>query len=99
VKKMNKTIQDLKMQLETIKKSQMETTLELENLGKRSGVIDASITNRIQETEERISGAEDTTININIPSSRPAWSTEGVPGQPGLHRETLSQKPKPTNQT
>jgi ribosomal protein L12E/L44/L45/RPP1/RPP2 len=25
-------------------------------------------------------------------SSRPAWST--VPGQPGLHRETLSQKTK-----
>ena len=25
-------------------------------------------------------------------SSRPAWSTEGVPGQPGLHREALSQK-------
>jgi hypothetical protein len=25
-------------------------------------------------------------------SSRPAWSTEWVPGQPGLHRETLSQK-------
>jgi hypothetical protein len=23
-------------------------------------------------------------------SSRPAWSTELVPGQPGLHRETLS---------
>jgi hypothetical protein len=27
-------------------------------------------------------------------SSRPAWSTEGVPGQPGLHRETLSRKTK-----
>jgi hypothetical protein len=25
-------------------------------------------------------------------SSRPAWSTERVPGQPGLHRETLSRK-------
>jgi hypothetical protein len=25
-------------------------------------------------------------------SSRPAWSTELVPGQPGLHRETLSRK-------
>jgi hypothetical protein len=29
-----------------------------------------------------------------ILSSRPAWSTEWVPGQPGLHRETLSQKTK-----
>jgi hypothetical protein len=27
-------------------------------------------------------------------SSRPAWSTEWVPGQPGLHWETLSQKTK-----
>jgi hypothetical protein len=27
-------------------------------------------------------------------SSRPAWSTEWVSGQPGLHRETLSQKKK-----
>jgi hypothetical protein len=25
-------------------------------------------------------------------SSSPAWSTERVPGQPGLYRETLSQK-------
>jgi hypothetical protein len=43
MKKMNKTIQDLKMEIEIIKKSQKEKTLELENLGKRSGVIDASI--------------------------------------------------------
>jgi hypothetical protein len=27
-------------------------------------------------------------------SSKPAWSTKCVPGQPGLHRETLSQKKK-----
>ena len=44
---MNKTIQDQNMDLETIKKSESETTLELENLGKSSGVIDASISNRI----------------------------------------------------
>jgi hypothetical protein len=31
-------------------------------------------------------------------SSRPAWSTELAPGQPGLHRETLSQKNKKTKQ-
>ena len=65
VKELNKTIQDLKMEIETIKKSQRETTLEIENLGKKSGVIDASITNRIQEIEERISGAEDTIENID----------------------------------
>ena len=27
-------------------------------------------------------------------SSRPAWSTKWVPGQPGLHRETLPRKKK-----
>jgi hypothetical protein len=32
---------------------------------------------------------------VEFLSSRPAWSTEWVPGQPGLHRETLSQKTKP----
>jgi len=56
---LNKTIQDLKLEIETIKKSQRETTLEIEKLGKRSGVIDASITNKIKEIKERISGAED----------------------------------------
>jgi prefoldin subunit 5 len=64
VKELNKTIQDLKMEIETIKKSQRETTLELENLGKRSGVIDANITNRIQEIEEGISGAENSIENV-----------------------------------
>jgi hypothetical protein len=39
--------------------------LEILNLGKRSRVIDASITNRIQETKERMSGAEDTIENID----------------------------------
>jgi prefoldin subunit 5 len=47
VKELNKTIQDLKMEIETIEKSQRETTLEIENLGRRSGVMDATITNII----------------------------------------------------
>ena len=59
---MNKPFQDLKLERETIKKSQRETTLEIENLGKRSGDLDASITDRIQETEERY---RDTTENID----------------------------------
>jgi hypothetical protein len=53
------------MEIETIKKSQRETTLDLENLGKKSGVIEASNTNRIQEMEERILGAEDTIGKID----------------------------------
>jgi hypothetical protein len=52
------------MEVETIKKSQRETTLEIEILGKKSGIIDVSISNRIQEMEERISGAEDSIENM-----------------------------------
>jgi hypothetical protein len=40
------------MEVETIKKSQSETTLETENLRKKSGAINASIINRIQKIEE-----------------------------------------------
>ena len=47
------------MEVETMKKTQREITLEIEILGKKSGIIDASISNRIQEMEERISSAED----------------------------------------
>jgi hypothetical protein len=46
VKELNKTIQDLKVEIETIKKWQMEATLEMENLEKRLGVTDVKITNR-----------------------------------------------------
>ena len=64
VMELNKTIQDLKREVDTIKKTQSEATLEIETLGKKSGTIDASISNRIQEMEERISGAEDSIENI-----------------------------------
>ena len=50
---LNKTIQDLKMEVETIKKTQRETTLEIETLGKKSGTIDVSISNRIKKMEEK----------------------------------------------
>jgi hypothetical protein len=68
---LNKTIQYLKMQVETMKKTQRKTILERETLGKKSGTTHVSISNRIQEIEERISGAEksiknmDTTIKEN----------------------------------
>jgi hypothetical protein len=35
VKGLNKAIQDLKVEIKTIKKMQMEADLEMENLGKR----------------------------------------------------------------
>jgi hypothetical protein len=53
------------MEVETMKKTQKETTLEIEILGKKSGTIDSSISKRIQEIEERISGAEDSIGNMD----------------------------------
>ena len=61
---LNKTIQDLKREVDTIKKTQSEAKMEIETLGMKSGTIDASISNRIQEREERVSGAEDSIENI-----------------------------------
>jgi chromosome segregation ATPase len=64
VMELNKAIQDLKREVDTIEKTQSETTLEIENLGKKSVALDVSISNRIQEREERISGADDSIENI-----------------------------------
>jgi predicted nucleic acid-binding Zn-ribbon protein len=93
-KELNKTILDLKMEIETISKSQREKTLVIENLGKSSGVIDTNITNRIQEIEERISGAEDTTENIDTTVKEIAKfknPNSEHPGNPGHNEKT---KPK-----
>jgi uncharacterized coiled-coil protein SlyX len=54
-----------KREVDTIKKTQSEAMKEIEILGKKSGTMDASINNRIQEVEERISGAEDSIENIS----------------------------------
>jgi hypothetical protein len=76
VREWNKTIQDLKLEKEILKKTQRKITLEMENLGKRPGVTDASVTNRIQEIEEKITGKEDsiedidTTIKENTKSKK-----------------------------
>ena len=66
MKKLNKTIQHLKLEVETIKTSQRETTPDIENLGKKSGVMDAGIKNRIQEIEERTSNVENTIESTDI---------------------------------
>ena len=58
------------MEVETIKKPQMEANLEMKNLGKRSEITDVSITNRIQEIEERISSIEDTIEETNTLSKK-----------------------------
>ena len=63
---MKQAVQDLKSEIEAIKKTQTEGILDMENLGKWAGTTEISITNRIQEKEERISGAEDTTEEIDL---------------------------------
>jgi hypothetical protein len=92
----NKTIQDLKMEVETMKKTQRETTLEIEITGKKSGTIDVSISNRIQEMEERISGAEDSIGNMDTTTEKNAKCKKDPnskrPGNPGHNEKT-----KPTD--
>jgi hypothetical protein len=83
------------MEVETIKKTQKETTLEIEILGKKSGTIDASISNRIQEIEESIPGAEDSIENMDTTIKEYAKcrkiQTPKHPGNPGHNEKT---KPK-----
>jgi hypothetical protein len=64
LKELIKAAQDLKVEVETIKKTQIEANLKMESLGERLGITDVSITSRIQEKEERISGVEDMVVEI-----------------------------------
>ena len=64
MKELIKAVQDLKVEVQTIMKTQIEATLEMKNLGKRSRITDVSITNTIKEIE-RISGVEDTGEEID----------------------------------
>ena len=55
----------MKTEIEAVKNIQTEGILEIENLGKGTGTTDASITNRTEEMEKRISSAEDTIQEID----------------------------------
>jgi hypothetical protein len=61
---LNKTIQDLKVGSRNNKENSKGDNSGDRTLGKKSGTIAANISNRIQEMEERISGAEDSTGNV-----------------------------------
>jgi predicted nucleic acid-binding Zn-ribbon protein len=93
---MNKTILDLKREVDTIKKTQSEAMREIETLGKKSGTIDVSINNRIHEMEERILGAEDSIENISTTIKKYNMQKDPNskhPGNPGHNEKT-----KPTEQ-
>ena len=66
IKHKKETIQALKTEIEAIKKTQTKRILDMENLDKRTGTTEASITNRIQEMEKRISGVKDTIEVIDL---------------------------------
>jgi hypothetical protein len=88
---MNKIILDIKREVDTIKKTQSEATLEIETLGKKPRTIDASIRNRIQEMEERISGAVDSIENMGTTikeSAKCIDSRSKHPGNPGHNEKT-----------
>ena len=60
IKWVKEMVWDLKTEIEAIKKTQAEGILEIETLSKWSGTTDASINNKIQDMEERISSVEAT---------------------------------------
>ncbi|KAL6089794.1 hypothetical protein STEG23_010809 [Scotinomys teguina] len=66
IKQMKETVKDLKIEIQIIKKIQSEGRLEIENLTKRTGTTDTSLTNRMQEIEQRISDAENTIEKIDL---------------------------------
>jgi predicted nucleic acid-binding Zn-ribbon protein len=51
-------VQDLKMEMESIKKTQTEENLEMENLGTQTKISEARLSNRIQEIKVKISGTK-----------------------------------------
>jgi TolA-binding protein len=86
VKELNKTIQILKMELETIKKSQRVNTLEIENLEEKSGAMDArTIQQNTRDRRENLRCRRyykkkyDTTVKEKVPHPKHS----GTPGHNG----------------
>ena len=94
---MNKTILELKREVDTIKKTQSEATLEIETLGKESGTIDASISNRIQKMEERISGADDSIENEHWHNNQRKCKMQKDPNSKHPGNPAHNEKTKPKN--
>ena len=63
---MKETIQDLKNEMETIKKAQSKGILEMKNMRKLSATTNTSTNSRTQGMEDRISSAEDTKEEIEL---------------------------------
>lgn len=76
-----KTVQDLKVDIEIIKKTQSEAVLEMENLGERTGTADSNITKKntwdVEENDISIKKV------LNLINS---WHKN--PGNLGYHEKT-----------
>jgi predicted nucleic acid-binding Zn-ribbon protein len=70
----NKTVQELNVKIESVKKKQTKGNLEMKMLETQAGTSEASLTYRTQEVKERISGTEsmikemDTSVKENVKS-------------------------------
>lgn len=58
-KQVKETIQNMKIERKSIKKTQIEGIQGIQSLDKQTGNTGTNITNRIHEMEERISASED----------------------------------------
>ena len=67
IKRVKERIQDLNTEIKAIKKTQTEGIMGMENVAKRSGTKNTSISSRIQEMKEKISSIEDMIDEIDSP--------------------------------
>lgn len=62
----NKTLNDLKVEIESIKNTQTLGNVEMKNLGTWTGTSEVSLTNKIQVMEDRFLGLEETIEEMDI---------------------------------
>ena len=62
---MNKTVQDLKVKIESIKKTKYKENLEIKKKLTEKGTSEASLTDRTQGMEKKITSIEDTVEETN----------------------------------
>lgn len=58
-KEIKRTVQDLKVEIEPMKKTQRECILEIKNVQNGTGNLELSLSNKIHGREESISSIED----------------------------------------
>lgn len=76
MKKLNKTVQGVKMNVEAIKNTDTEGIQEIENLGRKTGTKDTNIITRILQKEEGTSSSEGNIEGIDTPIKSNAKSIE-----------------------